>query len=570
MDLYIHTGAPRTGTSFLRKWIFPNFKDTSFYNKQGILTRSEQEVVDFFSTLSHYGDGDELSSQLNDIAPPSFPDKNKVIISEEHLIWSVYHMMGNIGSRALLLKKNYPDAKIILTIRRQPEYFISIFKYLQDYDNSHIKPQLSTIFKMLNVYEAISRLKCTRFGKIPVGIKLETQLSLFDIDSNYFMRKIRHFISADFSWFRIYEIYSDLFGKSNVLVLPQEMLLNDQQKYIDTLSEFIGKEITSPPQVRRKVNTSPEVPVFKNKDEKETFKNFILTLNQSSNLKLNAALHDGLLETYGYCEPGAKTITSRQIGFTTQNRIEIDSKRLNKLKIQNDRLGTIHTCVKTIPLVYQLARTIIKNRLLTRTYYALGGFIERLQGLDFSKIEPLEGLNLQKETSKQYETTKLFELKKWLKRLPEDIEYNGIDFGSGKGTVLIELAKNKKFKQVHGVEISEKLNTIAKKNLKIKNINHVDLITLDASETPMELIDGCNFFFFYNPFPYPVFQRVFEKIEASIQHHKRDAVIVYFNPLHSEIIDNSPFFVTHLKLKNILSLADTHIYRACFDKKEGS
>ena len=230
MDLYIHIGAPRTGTSFLRKFIFPYFKDTSFYNKQGILTREEQEAVDFFSIISHYGDGDELSNSLNNLKIPSFSNKKKMLISEEHLIWSVYHMMGNIGSRALLIKKYFTDTKIILTIRRQPEYFISIFKYLQSYDNSHIKHQMKSIFQMLNLFEELSNLEVSRYGKLPVGIKLETQLSLFNIDEYYFMRKMRHFMSADFSWFRIYEIYTELFGKNNVLVLPQEMLLNEPQK----------------------------------------------------------------------------------------------------------------------------------------------------------------------------------------------------------------------------------------------------------------------------------------------------------------------------------------------------
>ena len=72
-----------------------------FYNKQGFVTKKEQDMADFLSALSHYGDGDELSNSLCRLKAPSFLDKENVILSEEHLIWSVYHMMGNIGSRIL-------------------------------------------------------------------------------------------------------------------------------------------------------------------------------------------------------------------------------------------------------------------------------------------------------------------------------------------------------------------------------------------------------------------------------------------------------------------------------------
>ena len=32
MSIYIHVGAPRTGTSFLRKHVFNNLENTKFYN----------------------------------------------------------------------------------------------------------------------------------------------------------------------------------------------------------------------------------------------------------------------------------------------------------------------------------------------------------------------------------------------------------------------------------------------------------------------------------------------------------------------------------------------------------
>jgi len=195
-------------------------------------------------------------------------------------------------------------------------------------------------------------------------------------------------------------------------------------------------------------------------------------------------------------------------------------------------------------------------------------FFERLQGLDFSQMESLDDLKLQKENSEQYETTKLFELKKWLKYIPQNIKYNAIDFGSGKGTVLMALAKTKNFQNIYGIEISKNINNIARKNLEKKEINNVYLINIDASDTPINIINECNFFFFYNPFPYNVFKRVFDKIETSIQKNNRDIIIIYFNPVHCDIIENSHFFINTFRLKNYLSIADTYIYSSYFDNQD--
>ncbi len=346
------------------------------------------------------------------------------------------------------------------------------------------------------------------------------------------------------------------------------MLLNEPQKYIDKLSNFIGSEMTSNAKLGKKENRSPDFTVFKNKKEAEKFKKFILNINQESNFELNKVLNDGILEKYGYCEEGSKMIESRHIGLETSNNIEIEFNKLKTLKIHFDRVGYFYSFIKIITVLYKFLKNNIKSQILIKAYYKVKVFFERLQGLDFSQMESLDDLKLQKENSEQYETTKLFELKKWLKYIPQNIKYNAIDFGSGKGTVLMALAKTKNFQNIYGIEISKNINNIARKNLEKKEINNVYLINIDASDTPINIINECNFFFFYNPFPYNVFKRVFDKIETSIQKNNRDIIIIYFNPVHCDIIENSHFFINTFRLKNYLSIADTYIYSSYFDNQD--
>lgn len=198
-------------------------------------------------------------------------------------------------------------------------------------------------------------------------------------------------------------------------------------------------------------------------------------------------------------------------------------------------------------------------------YYRINTHIENIRGFDFSTKESIDTLGLDKNKSEQYESTKVLELKIWLKKIPDN-DYIAIDFGSGKGLVLVELLKNKMFEYVYGVEISQKLNYISKNNLTIfNNYNSVELLTIDAIDTPMEIISKSNFFFFYNPFPESIFKKVFERIERSISINPRDIVLIYFNPLYSDIITESIIFNNPKIIHNILSNADTHIY--IVDKK---
>jgi hypothetical protein len=569
MSLFIHIGAPRTGTSFLRKYIFDNLKNVKFYNKENVKSKEEQEVVDFFSQLAHMGDGDELSASIENIKVPIFESGVKIIISEEHFIWSVYHMMGNIGSRALLLKRFFKNAKIILTVRRQPEYYLSIFKYLNNKDNSHIKNQMKSIFNMLNIYKKITHITIYKYFKIPVGVNISYSFDTYDVGKFYFDRKLRHFLIADMSWLRIYDIYANLFGKENVLVLPQEMLLNDKETYLSLLTTFMDTTLSKTIINNNKVNTTPEKSIFKNRNEEVLFINFILNLTFESNQKLDSSLSSDILKNYNYYPLETSKIKSnedlnKRLGFITRNYTNVKVKKLHKLQFFISRIGLLNTIKRfkhNIPL-------IIKSRIKsfgTKMYYKYNVLIEKRNGLDLSSIENIETLGLDKKISEQYETTKIFELKRWIKKLPEDIKYNAIDFGSGKGSVLIALSNYKKFENITGVEISKKLTVISEQNLKLKKCQNVKVLTCNALNTPAELISSSNFFFFYNPFPYDVFEQVFKKIELSLKKEKRQCIIVYFNPLYKDIIEVSTFFNKKVICDNILSSAKTYIYMEGFN-----
>jgi hypothetical protein len=102
-----------------------------------------------------------------------------------------------------------------------------------------------------------------------------------------------------------------------------------------------------------------------------------------------------------------------------------------------------------------------------------------------------------------------------------------IDFGSGMARAVI-LAATKPFNRVIGVEMSEKLNSVARENLRraeprLKCAN-VELITCDA--TLFEIPPDATFLYFNNPFSGQVLNKVLANIKQSLQSCSRQMTLI--------------------------------------------
>jgi len=114
-----------------------------------------------------------------------------------------------------------------------------------------------------------------------------------------------------------------------------------------------------------------------------------------------------------------------------------------------------------------------------------------------------------------------------------------VDFGCGKGGILISLSKYP-FCKIIGVEIAPDLVQIAKTNIEKLNIKNVAIENCDAAE--FKQLDEYNYFYFFDPFPCNVMQDVIDNIEKSILEQPRKATIIYLNPLCHELIESGDIF----------------------------
>ena len=105
-----------------------------------------------------------------------------------------------------------------------------------------------------------------------------------------------------------------------------------------------------------------------------------------------------------------------------------------------------------------------------------------------------------------------------------------VDIGSGKGRIVI-LAATMPFREVIGVELSERLNSVAQDNVRrVRSrlqCRNIQLVTADA--TTYAIPPDATILYFYNPFLNETLRSVFENIRASLMRFPRGLTIVYKN-----------------------------------------
>src|SRR5579864_9344232 len=104
-------------------------------------------------------------------------------------------------------------------------------------------------------------------------------------------------------------------------------------------------------------------------------------------------------------------------------------------------------------------------------------------------------------------------------------EFRFVDIGCGKGRALL-LARDLGFKNIIGVEISQSLCEIARRNCP-------DAEILCANAASYLLPEGPCVVYFFNPFG----ESLIRTLGANILKHRGPCVVVYVNPLHRGIFD---------------------------------
>ncbi len=116
-----------------------------------------------------------------------------------------------------------------------------------------------------------------------------------------------------------------------------------------------------------------------------------------------------------------------------------------------------------------------------------------------------------------------------------------VDFGSGMDRVVLQAARYP-FRKVIGVEISERLHRIARKNL-VRNRRRLrcpDIELVHADVLDYELADDVTAAFLYNPFQGEIFPTVVARLLQSVERNPRPLRIIYVNPVEEPLLPCAP------------------------------
>ena len=207
-QITIHVGTHKTGSTFLQEKVFGNLSGVRAY------LHGDQEIVAplLANALGNllFSDLDELARRVRETIA-SRPE-NKVVISHEDL--SGYFFASYVNNKVVtdILKRIFPDARIILVIRRQDSFIESAYR-----------------------------------ETLKAGLSIPVRYFVGTVGDNGFPRRrpSMKWPKLNVSWLdweRYVANYVATFGRDNVLVLPFEMLKEDRKAFLDAIFAFLDVE----------------------------------------------------------------------------------------------------------------------------------------------------------------------------------------------------------------------------------------------------------------------------------------------------------------------------------------
>jgi hypothetical protein len=216
-DVYLHVGFPKTGTTFLQEYCLPHLRGIhvvtlrNFSTPTGVTERLWRVTAGY----PLFVDMDENRAAMDRFLRGI--DEDKVLISSERLAGTGLWGFRDNFQVTDCLRRLLPAAKIILTIRRQDDFLESLYRQAV---RNHFDVPIDTYLNYVR-HEFID------WYRPPLAFP---SINVWHFNYHAY---VQNYIAA--------------FGRSNVLVLPYEMLRRDPPRFHAGLAAFMGIDPYYPP-----------------------------------------------------------------------------------------------------------------------------------------------------------------------------------------------------------------------------------------------------------------------------------------------------------------------------------
>jgi len=201
-QLYLHIGYPKTGTTFLQQALFPYAQGINYIKKP-----VAKELAMIIRQDDWTFDAEAVKASLEKYFKPG-----KNLLSHEALVGD-FDILKLMNSKIIAdrLRRLFPEAKIIVTVRNQYDHLESMYK--QYLHSGGIKK----FRDFANFRNGVFEMPYTRRWDYSLYITM-------------------------FDYPKLLEYYESLFGKENILVVPYELLSKDPKLFVQKLLAWMGIE----------------------------------------------------------------------------------------------------------------------------------------------------------------------------------------------------------------------------------------------------------------------------------------------------------------------------------------
>jgi hypothetical protein len=226
--IVLHVGLHKTATTFLQERVFPALPGVAFVHPLHYPQSSdgpiERFMLEVFFRNAACIDLDRHREAIH--AWLAQVEQDTVLISSEAIVGWPIENHSNLANNAELLQAMFPNARVILVVRRQDKWVESAYAQL-------LKAGFSTSFERYVNWN----VRTSAFEPYNVGLYKGPNIDARDLD-----------------WAAFDRHYRGRFGEDAVLTLPFELFAEDAPMFLRDLYAFLDVEAGPQPNTRERVN----------------------------------------------------------------------------------------------------------------------------------------------------------------------------------------------------------------------------------------------------------------------------------------------------------------------------
>jgi hypothetical protein len=189
-------------------------------------------------------------------------------------------------------------------------------------------------------------------------------------------------------------------------------------------------------------------------------------------------------------------------------------------------------------------RLLRRHLMVPLRSHVSGALVDGPRHIETASVVHLEDLGLASGERVRYDPSGWRDLRRAL--APEEVGSDDvfIDFGAGKGRVLLVAAGRYRFRRVIGVELSGALAAIARANIEAsrRRLRCPDVEVVTADILDYAVPDDVTVAYLYNPFRGALFDSLVAQLIASVDRRPRRLRLIYRTPLeHDRLIATGRF-----------------------------